>query len=73
MERNTALFAKEKLRQNKLENEVDIEQLTEFKNQFNNMDSIDIESWIDRQIMFKTSRLVGIGNEMYVINKALEK
>ena len=73
MERNTALFAKEKLRQNKLENEVDIEKLTEFKNQFNNMDSIDIERWVDRQIMFKTSRLIGIENEMYVINKALEK
>ena len=73
MERNTALFAKEKLRQNKLENEVDIEKLTEFKNQFNNMDSIDIERWVDRQIIFKQSRLVGIENEMYVINKALEK
>ena len=73
MERNTALKARQMLDEEIIRVNMDIEQYDLFMQQFNNMNSDDIEQWVARQIIFKQSRLVGIENEMYVINKALEK
>lgn len=73
MERNTALKARQLLDEEIIRVNMDIEQYDLFMQQFNNMNSDDIEQWVARQIIFKQSRLVGIGNEMYFINKALEK
>ena len=73
MERNTALKARQMLDEEIIRVNMDIEQYDLFMQQFNNMNSDDIEQWVARQIIFKQSRLVGIENEMYVINKALAK
>ena len=73
MERNTALKARQLLDEEIIRVNMDIEQYDLFMQQFNNMNSDDIEQWVARQIIFKQSRLVGIGNEMYLITKALEK
>ena len=73
MERNTALKARQMLDEEIIRVNMDIEQYDLFMQQFNNMNSDDIEQWVARQIIFKQSRLIGIENEMYVINKALEK
>ena len=73
MERNTALKARQMLDEEIIRVNMDIEQYDLFLQQFNNMNSDDIEQWVTRQIIFKQSRLVGIGNEMYLIKKALEK
>ena len=73
MERNTALKARQMLDEEIIRVNMDIEQYDLFMQQFNNMNSDDIEQWVARQIIFKQSRLVGIGNEMYLITKALEK
>ena len=73
MERNTALYARQMLDEEIIRVNMDIEQYDRFIAQFNHMDSEQIEDWVRLRILDKQSRLVGIGNEMYEINKALEK